>query len=124
MLPPTSDKGAVVVTGASSGIGEQIAREFARRGYRLVLIARRADRLRDLAEQLDGLAHVLPADLSNRDERATLPDQVAALDVVAEVLINNAGLATLGSVAASNPRAELNLIEVDVAAVVALCSRL
>jgi uncharacterized protein len=123
MLPPTSDKGAVVVTGASSGIGEQIAREFARRGYRLVLIARRADRLRDLAEELDGLAHVLPADLSNRDERATLPDQVAALDVVAEVLINNAGLATLGPIADANPRAELDLVEVDVAAVVDLCCR-
>jgi hypothetical protein len=123
MLPPPSDKGAVVVTGASSGIGEQIAREFARRGYRLVLVARRADRLRHIAEELDGMAHVLPADLSNHDERATLPDQVAALGVVPEVLINNAGLATLGPVADSNPQAELNLIEVDVAAVVDLCSR-
>src|SRR5262249_20321364 len=123
MLPPTSDDGAVVVTGASSGIGEQIAREFARRGYRLVLVARRADRLRDLAEELGGLAHVLPVDLSNRGERATLVDQVAALGVVAEVLVNNAGLSNLGPVAGSNPEAELNLVEVDVAAVVDLCSR-
>jgi uncharacterized protein len=123
MLPPTSDDGAVVVTGASSGIGEEIAREFARCGYRLVLVARRVDRLRELAEDLNGMAHVLGADLSNREERATLPDQVAALGVVAEVLINNAGLATLGSVADSNPQAELNLVEVDVAAVVDLCSR-
>jgi short-subunit dehydrogenase len=89
----------------------------------LVLVARRADRLRDLAEELGGLAHALPADLSNRDERATLPDQVAALGVAADVLINNAGLATLGSVADSDPQAELNLVEVDVAAVVDLCSR-
>src|ERR1700752_674617 len=123
MLPPRSDDGAVVVTGASSGIGEQIAREFARRGYRLVLVARRADRLRDLAEELGWLAHVLPVDLSNRDERANLPGQVAALGVVADVLINNAGLATLGSGAGSDPQAELNLVEVDVAAVVDLCSR-
>jgi short-subunit dehydrogenase len=123
MLPPTSDDGAVVVTGASSGIGEQIAREFARRGYRLVLVARRADRLRNLAEELNGLAHVLPTDLSDRDERATLPDQVAALGVVTDVLINNAGLATVGPVAESDPQSELNLIEVDVAAVVDLCSR-
>jgi short-subunit dehydrogenase len=123
MLPPKSDEGAVVVTGASSGIGEQIAREFARRGYRLVLVARRADRLRDLAEELGGLAHVLPADLSNRDDRATLPDQVAALGVVADVLINNAGLTTLGPVAESNPQTQLKLVEVDVAAVVDLCCR-
>ena len=123
MLPPITDDGVVIVTGASSGIGEEIAREFARRGYRLVLVARRADRLRDLAEELAGRAHVLPADLSNRDERATLPDQVAALGVVADILVNNAGLATLGPVAEASPEAELNLIEVDVAAVVDLCSR-
>lgn len=123
MLPPIRDDGVVIVTGASSGIGEEIAREFARRGYRLVLVARRADRLTTLAEELGGNAHVLPTDLSNRDERATLPDQVAALGVVPDVLVNNAGLATVGPVAGSTPEAELTLIEVDVAAVVDLCSR-
>jgi short-subunit dehydrogenase len=123
MLPPITDNGVVVVTGASSGIGEEIAREFARRGYRLVLVARRADRLTALAEEFGGRAHVLPVDLSNRDERATLFDQVAAIGVVADILINNAGLATLGPIAASSPEAELNLVEVDVAAVVDLCSR-
>jgi short-subunit dehydrogenase len=123
MLPPTRGDGVVVVTGASSGIGAEVAREFARRGYRLVLVARRADRLQELAEELDGLAHVLPTDLSNRDERATLPDQVAALGVQADILVNNAGLSTLGPVAASDPEAELTLVEVDVAAVVDLCSR-
>jgi uncharacterized protein len=123
MLPPKSDDGVVVVTGASSGIGEQIAREFAHRGYRLVLVARRADRLRELAEEFGGRAHVLPVDLSDREDRATLPGQVAALGVVTDVLINNAGLATLGAVADSDPEAELNLVEVDVAAVVDLCSR-
>ena len=123
MLPPTRGDGVAVVTGASSGIGEEIAREFARRGYRLVLVARRADRLTALAEELGGRAHVLPADLSNRDERATLFDQVAALGVMTDILVNNAGVSNLGPVAESSPEAELNLIEVDVAAVVDLCSR-
>src|SRR3569833_2055375 len=107
MLPPTRDDGVVVVTGASSGIGEEFAREFACRGYRLVLVARRADRLQVLAEELNGMAHVLPVDLSNREERANLYDQAAALGVVAEVLINNAGLSTLGPVSGSDPEAEL-----------------
>jgi short-subunit dehydrogenase len=123
MLPPPSDDGVAVVTGASSGIGEQIAREFARRGYRLVLVARRVDRLRALAEELGGIAYVIPADLSDRSERASLPDQVAALGVVADVLVNNAGLSNLGPVAESDPEAELNLVEVDVSAVVDLSSR-
>ena len=123
MLPPTRDDGVVVVTGASSGIGEEIAREFARHGYRLVLVARRADRLTTLAEELGGKAHVLAADLSKREERAALPDQVAALGVVPDILVNNAGLATLGPIAESDPEAELNLVEVDVAAVVDLCCR-
>ena len=123
MLPPPSKNGAVVVTGASSGIGEQIAREFARRGYQLVLVARRADRLRELAESLGGVNQVLPIDLSLPAERATLPDQVAAMGLVADVLVNNAGMSNLGPVAASDAEAELKLIEVDVSAVVDLCSR-
>jgi short-subunit dehydrogenase len=123
MLPPVNKDGAAVVTGASSGIGEQIAREFARRGYPLVLIARRADRLQTLAASLDGVAHVLPADLSQPADRAALPDQVAALGIAPDILVNNAGLATLGPVAESDPEAELRLIEVDVSAVVDLCSR-
>jgi short-subunit dehydrogenase len=123
MLPPPSKDGAVVVTGASSGIGEEIAREFARRGYQLVLVARRADRLRELAESLGGMAHVQPADLSIPAQRAALPGQVAALGLVADVLVNNAGMSNLGPVATSDPEAELRLIEVDVSAVVDLCSR-
>ncbi|MGZ5392872.1 MAG: SDR family NAD(P)-dependent oxidoreductase [Mycobacterium sp.] len=107
MLPPPSKGGAVVVTGASSGIGKEFAREFARRGYQLVLEARRANRLRAIAESLGGKAHVLPVDLSSPVERATLPDQVAALGLVAEILVNNAGMSNLGPVAASDPQAEL-----------------
>ena len=115
MLPPVRKDGVVVVTGASSGIGEQLAREFARRGYRLVLVARRADRLRELAETLGDKAHVLATDLSIRAERATLPDEIAALGVVVDVLVNNAGMTNLGPMAESDPDDELRLIDVDVA---------
>jgi uncharacterized protein len=123
MLPPPSKDGAAVVTGASSGIGAEIAREFSRRGYTLVLVARRAERLRDLAESLGGVTHVLPADLSKPSDRAALPDQLAALGLVADILVNNAGTSNLGPIAASDADAELRLIELDVSAVVELCSR-
>ncbi len=112
-----------VVTGASSGIGEAIARELARRGYQLVLVARRTDRLQALADGLSVKVHVLPADLSSRADRAALAARVAALGVVPDILINNAGLAGRATVAKCVPEQQLNLVEVDVVAVVDLCSR-
>ena len=123
MLPPPSKGGAAVITGASSGIGEEFAREFSRRGYQLVLLARREDRLRQIAESLGGHTHVLPVDLSVPHERAAVSDQIAALGLVVDILVNNAGMSNLGPVATSDPEAELRLIEVDVSAVVDLCSR-
>src|SRR5207302_1188528 len=94
-----------------------------RRGYHVVLVARSADRLEELARRLGPQAHPLPADLSDRSARAGLPDRVAALGLTPDILINNAGLSTLGLVAKSVPEQEVNLVEVDVAAVVDLCSR-
>src|SRR5882757_8143371 len=123
MLPAASHNGVVLITGASSGIGAEIAREFASRGRRVVLVARRAEKLRELAESLGGAADVLAADLSKPAERAALPDRVTELGLVVDVLVNNAGLSTMGPIAESDPAAELNLIEVDVAAVADLCSR-
>src|ERR1700736_1098156 len=117
-LPAPADNRAAVITGASSGIGEAIARELAHRGYRIVLIARRADRLEDLAHELGHGAHPLPADLSQRSDRAALPERIAALGLTVDILVNNAGMATVGPVAKAIADQELNLVEVDVAAVV------
>jgi uncharacterized protein len=122
-MPTPRDDRAAIVTGASSGIGEAIAVELARRGPQLVLVARRTDRLHALAGSLATKAHVLPADLSSRTDRAELPARVAALGLAPDVLINNAGLSVGGVVTRSVPEQQLNLVEVDVAAVVDLCSR-
>jgi hypothetical protein len=122
-LPSPGPDRAAVVTGASSGIGAEIARELHGLGHQVVLVARSAGKLQQLASELGAGAHPLAADLSDRDARAQLLDRVTALGLTADVLINNAGLSTLGPVAASDPDAEINMIEVDVVAVADLCSR-
>lgn len=122
-LPAPADDRAAIVTGASSGIGEAMARELARRGHQVVLVARRANRLDEIAESLSSRAYALPADLSRRTDRAALPDRVAALGLVADILINNAGISTRALAAESVPAEQLDMVEVDVAAVVDLCSR-
>jgi short-subunit dehydrogenase len=125
-LPAPAPDRTAVVTGASSGIGVEIARELVRRGHGVTLVARRADKLATLAAELrsSGVrAEVLAADLSDRSVRAGLLDRVTELGLEPDVLVNNAGLSTLGPVASSDPSAELNMIEVDVAAVADLCTR-
>jgi short-subunit dehydrogenase len=122
-IPAPGDDRAALVTGASSGIGEAIALELARRGHQLVLIARRTDRLYALAGSISQKAHVLPADLSSRTDRAALPGRVADLGLEPDILVNNAGLSVSAPITESGPEQQLNLVEVDVAAVVDLCSR-
>src|SRR5260370_38653388 len=87
-----------VVTGASSGIGEAFARRLAATGMNLVLIARREDRLRKLADDLQSShsvnVRVVAADLS-RDDFLALVEQ-ATHDLQIGLLVNNAGIATTG----------------------------
>jgi short-subunit dehydrogenase len=125
-LPPPGADRTAVVTGASSGIGAAIARELAGRGHQVTLVARSVDKLDQLAAELresGARANVLAADLSDRPTRAGLLGRITELGLVPDILINNAGLSTLGPVHAADPATELNMIEVDVVAVADLCTR-
>jgi short-subunit dehydrogenase len=82
-----------LVTGASSGIGATFARALARRGYDLVLVARRKDRLEALAGEIGGEA--LPADLTDEADLKRVEDRIGAADNL-ELLVNNAGFGTHG----------------------------
>jgi short-subunit dehydrogenase len=121
-IPVASPGEYAVVTGASSGIGAELARGLARRGHDLVLVARRRERLEALAAELrqgaDVQVIVQPCDLSDRGQRQDLLRVLGDLEVT--VLCNNAGLGTFGEIADADPRVELEEIEVDVVALAEL----
>jgi short-subunit dehydrogenase len=122
-LPTPGPDRTAIVTGASGGIGAEIARDLSSRGHHVTLVARSADKLEALAGELPD-ADVIALDLADRAGRASLLDLVGERGRVPDILVNNAGLSTMGPVSKSDPDAELNMIEVDVVAVADLCSRI
>jgi short-subunit dehydrogenase len=85
----------VLITGASRGIGEALARSFSAAGARVALVARSEGPLKDLAAQLGGTAH--PADLADTEQVATLLERVEADGGPVDILVNNAGVGVAGT---------------------------
>jgi short-subunit dehydrogenase len=108
-----------LVTGASSGIGEQFARQLAARGHDLVLVARRADRLERLAAELPTEAHVIACDLAT--DAASLAGRVGELGVEVDVLVNNAGFGTSGPFLEHDAERDAEQVRLNCEAVVTLC---
>ena len=106
----------VAITGASSGIGAALAREFSAHGHAVTLVARRADLLQQVAASLPGETHVAVADLADVS-RATsfLPGAEAALGPI-DVLINNAGVQIVGPTSEVSPESGEQLLAVDLLA--------
>ncbi|MBO6065126.1 MAG: SDR family oxidoreductase [Lachnospiraceae bacterium] len=105
----------VLITGASSGIGTEFARAFSKKGCKLILVARRADRLHALAAELGTPCEVLPADLS--EEKEVLRIAELTKDQKVDILINCAGFGLLGAETAVDLAEELNMIDVNIRAV-------
>jgi short-subunit dehydrogenase len=124
-LPVPTPGTTAVVTGASSGIGADIARELAARGHGVTLVARREDRLRDLAAELGTTVRVevIACDVADPDARAGLFDTVADRGLTVDILVNNAGIGTIGSVAKSLVADEIAQVRVNVEAVIDLTTR-
>ncbi len=113
-FPAPSANGTALVTGASSGIGDEFARQLARAGHGVSLVARRGDRLQALAAELStryGVrAQAFPCDLTDADARASLPGRIADAGLRVDVLVNNAGFATGGPFHESELDAELRQV--------------
>ncbi len=117
----------VLVTGASGGIGADLARIFARNGYDLALVARSKELLEALADEIAGLGRprplVLPCDLAAAGAIDVIAEQLAAADAVPVILVNNAGYGLLGEVAALDPVAQMGIIDVNIHALLGLSLR-
>jgi uncharacterized protein len=113
-----------LVTGASSGIGDSFARLLAERGYDLVLVARDAGRLEALAKDLEGsfgaTAEVLPTDLTDPVQLATTEARCHDRSAPIELLVNNAGFGTFGSLHTLDLDTETREIQLNVVALVRL----
>jgi len=106
-------------------MGVAIAGELARRGHALTLVARRADRLREVADAIGAEHGVrvewIAADLADASERDGIPAEVESRGLVVDVLVNNAGIGTIGSFPELPVAGEIQLVRLNVEAMVALC---
>jgi len=124
-LPEPSPDSIALVTGASSGIGEQFARQLSERGHRVGLVARNQARLSELAAELGGgdRAVALAADLADAEQRDRLAARVEELGARVDVLVNNAGFGIYRPFAAAGREQELRQLRLLSEAVVDLMAR-
>ena len=126
-MSPGAPRPVALVTGASSGIGLELARMAAARGHDVVLVARGEAALRALAEELardhGASAHVVAADLALPDGPERVVEGVEALGLEVDVLVNNAGFGLYGDFLDTDLAIERDMIAVNVTAPTALAKR-
>ncbi|MGB9235574.1 MAG: SDR family oxidoreductase [Terriglobales bacterium] len=115
-----ADRKTALITGASFGIGLELARIFAGEGHNLVLVARSADKLRQLASELDKThstrSLILAADLTDPGAPAYILDQTTRANIVVDFLVNNAGFGQYGLFAENDLEECLGQIQLNVTA--------
>jgi len=113
-------KKVALVTGASAGLGVEFARQLSKRGHRLVLAARRKERLEELAKEL-GEARAVAIDLSKTNAATKLMADLAANDEEVELLVNNAGFGLIGRFATADAKRLRQMIDLNVGTLADLC---
>jgi short-subunit dehydrogenase len=113
-------KPVALITGASAGLGVEFARQLSRRGHAPVLVARRKERLDQLAAEL-GNARAIALDLSKAGAAAKLMADIAAAGEHVDILVNNAGFGLIGRFAELDAKRERQMIDLNVGALTDLC---
>ena len=113
-------KKVALVTGASAGLGVEFARQLSKRGRRLVIAARRKDRLDELAKEL-GNARSVAIDLSKPNAAAKLLADIEANGETVDLLVNNAGFGLIGRFAELDAKRERKMIDLNVGTLADLC---
>lgn len=118
-------KKTALITGASGGIGLELASLFAKAGHDLLLVARNADRLKEISAQLQkehGItAHILPLDLAQPDAPNELFQHCERSSIAVDFLINNAGFGVHGKFSEIPLQEQLDLVQLNVTALTHLC---
>jgi short-subunit dehydrogenase len=112
-----------VVTGGSSGIGAAFAKALARRGEKLVLVARRGDRLKELGAQLGGDPLPVALDLTAPGAVSQLDETLKSRGILVDLLVNNAGVGHSGAFSSEPMEASLGIVDLNVRSVVELTRR-
>lgn len=115
-------KNYAVITGASAGLGTEFARQLADKGYKLILTARREERLKDLAESLPAECVIIPADLSRKEECLRFFERIKEYKI--DIFINNAGFGDCNSFLESDLDMELAMVDVNIKAMHILCKKM
>jgi len=118
------ERGWVLITGASSGIGAEFARLFAADGYPLVLVARRENRLYALAESLPVETHVMVQDLTDPRAAEHVEHYLHVQNIQLETLVNNAGFGKLDGFLAIDMKTQQDMLQLNVTSLMELTHRL
>ncbi len=117
--------GIALVTGASSGIGFELSKIFAREGYDLVLVARSEDKLNMLKNEIESAysrkAYIFPCDLSKENAADSVLEFTEKNNIKVDILVNNAGFGDFGEFSKLDTDKQTNMVNVNVTALTRLC---
>lgn len=119
------EKRHALITGATSGIGYELAKLFAKDGYNLILVARNEDNLQQTAKEMEQVnsgihTHIIAADLFEQDAARIVYDKTAELGITVNVLVNDAGQGEWGRFIKTDLEREIDLIQLNIVSLISL----